>query len=388
VEVKTSKTIKVSPSNCIEIRGLQYMSDRQTLVSIGMPIFNGEKYIRDTLDSLLDQTFNDFEIIICDNQSTDNTEAICEEYALRDKRINYYKNPQNLGPAKNYNRVFRLSNGKYFKWASYDDLYMPHYLEKCVNVLEQNPDVAVCYPRVIFIDGNGQEIRKSNSNILNLDSSSAVERFRTYHQMIFPRVLADKSSRKNSRIRMGEDTTSSIEEKTITQGGNSREEKNHEFEKHPSGDRWTPIFGLIRRDVLEKTPKIASYVNSDVVLLGELSLAGRYHEVPEHLFLYRDHSEASGRSNKGYYEWSVWFDPENQGKVILPLWQQFFEFIHAINRSGLSIRDKFSCLILMSKWGLGMRVRLAKELIIVSLTTLNIREINFGKYKKKVPSQW
>ena len=89
------------------------MSNNKPRISIGMPVFNGEKFIAETLDSLLTQTYSDFELIISDNASTDNTEQICRKYASKDPRINYFRNKSNFGAAKNYNRVFKLSSGEY-----------------------------------------------------------------------------------------------------------------------------------------------------------------------------------------------------------------------------------------------------------------------------------
>src|SRR5665648_303497 len=90
------------------------------LVSIGLPVYNGADFVRQSIDSLLSQTFTDFELIICDNASTDNTEQICQAYAAKDPRVHYYRNPRNLGAPGNYNRTVKLSKGKFFKWAAAD----------------------------------------------------------------------------------------------------------------------------------------------------------------------------------------------------------------------------------------------------------------------------
>ena len=97
-------------------------------VSIGLPVYNGENFLEFALDSILGQTFQDFELIISDNASTDATESICRRYAAKDSRIRYYRNPNNQGAAQNYNRVFALARGEYFKWAAHDDVCKPNYL--------------------------------------------------------------------------------------------------------------------------------------------------------------------------------------------------------------------------------------------------------------------
>ena len=102
-------------------------------VSIGMPVYNGEEFLERALDSLLAQSFSDFELIISDNASQDKTQEICLRYAARDPRVKYYRNETNIGAAENFNRVFALSSGEYFKWAGHDDSWTPDYLERCVS---------------------------------------------------------------------------------------------------------------------------------------------------------------------------------------------------------------------------------------------------------------
>ncbi|HMB96546.1 MAG TPA: glycosyltransferase family A protein, partial [Tepidisphaeraceae bacterium] len=124
-------------------------------VSIGMPVRNGQRFIRQAIDSLLAQTFTNFELIICDNASTDSTEAICREYASRDSRVRYFRNSRNLGPAGNHNKCVDLSQGDYFRWHAHDDMCAPDYLEKCVECLDHNPDVVIAYPRTLIVDEEG-----------------------------------------------------------------------------------------------------------------------------------------------------------------------------------------------------------------------------------------
>src|SRR4029450_429833 len=109
-------------------------------LSIGIPVFNGQEFLPELLDSLLAQTFRDFEILICDNASSDQTSEICSEYERRDSRIHYLRNGRNLGATANFNQVFELSKAPLFKWAAHDDLYYDDYLAVCVSLLEANPD--------------------------------------------------------------------------------------------------------------------------------------------------------------------------------------------------------------------------------------------------------
>src|SRR3989304_6465989 len=123
------------------------MIDETPLVSVGLPVFNGNKYIEQAIDSILAQTYQNFELIISDNASNDRTQEICQAFVARDKRIKYFRNDKNLGAAPNFNNVFNLSSGKYFKWAAYDDLLAPDFLSRCIDVLESMPDVVLCFPK-------------------------------------------------------------------------------------------------------------------------------------------------------------------------------------------------------------------------------------------------
>ena len=135
------------------------MLSNKPCVSIGLPVYNGEKFLKETLDSILAQTFEDFELIISDNASTDRTEEICKEYAAKDRRIRYYRNKENLGAGWNNNRVFELCTGEYFKWNAHDDVCAPEFLERCIKVLVQDPTVVLCYPKVTVIDEQGKFVR-------------------------------------------------------------------------------------------------------------------------------------------------------------------------------------------------------------------------------------
>ena len=120
-------------------------------LSIGIPVYNGENYLEKAIQSFLTQTFQDFEIIITDNCSTDRTQEICQKYVTLDPRVHYFRNETNLGCTGNFNRVFQYAKGKYFKWAPHDDLYEPTFLEKCVEPLERAPGVVLCYTRTTVI---------------------------------------------------------------------------------------------------------------------------------------------------------------------------------------------------------------------------------------------
>ena len=135
------------------------MNENSARISIGLPVYNGELFLKEAIDAVLNQTFRDFELIISDNASTDRTAQICRDYAANDSRIRYYRNETNIGANPNFRRVFALSSTEYFKWVSHDDLQTLDFLEKTVAIMEQDPDIVLCYPRVRVIDEAGNTIK-------------------------------------------------------------------------------------------------------------------------------------------------------------------------------------------------------------------------------------
>ena len=128
-------------------------------VSIGVPVYNGERFIRQSVESLLAQTYGDFELVITDNASTDGTEEVCRELVKKDKRVRYVRNEKNLGGPGNFRRVFALCSGEFHKWSTADDYWDPTVIEKCVAVLDREPDVVLCYPKSNLVDASGRSDR-------------------------------------------------------------------------------------------------------------------------------------------------------------------------------------------------------------------------------------
>jgi glycosyltransferase involved in cell wall biosynthesis len=219
-------------------------------VSLGMPVYNGQRYIEEALDSLLSQSFEDFELIVLDNASTDRTEDICRAYAGKDERIRYLRNRQNYGVIYNFNTVFRLTTGDYFKWAAADDICGPDYLLRAVEMLDRDPSVVLVWAKTSGIDGNGDpagvpfEVSDLNAP-RSVYSPDPVVRFR--------RLL--------------------------------------------SNVWWVdgPFYGLMRSEVLSRTPLHPNHISGDQILIAELSLHGRFYEIPENLFFTRVHSGKTSR---------------------------------------------------------------------------------------------
>lgn len=283
------------------------MSKNTVAVSIGLPVYNGEKYIRQAIESALVQTFDDFELIISDNASTDSTEKICREYAGKDRRIRYYRADRNYGAAKNYNRVFELSRGKYFKWMASDDGMEPEFLKKAVEVLDRDKSIIlVCSQYIQYNEFDKIVSLRFDAGNHDAVSAKASQRFRQA---------------------LGE------------MGGN------------------LPIFGLIRADILNQTSLIRPFIGSDDCLVLELVLKGKFLQLPEHLLRLRDHPDsyhwlktssvdaAGRRSQKEGAPEAKWFNPKNNSSVYLPFWKRLLEYLRVVIASDEKWTAKFSMIM-------------------------------------------
>ena len=121
--------------------------DEACLVTVGLPVYNSARYVRQSLDSLLAQTFRDFVLIISDNASTDGTAEICEQYAATDPRVRYFRNDANIGNPRNFNRIAELTETRYLKWSTADDSWEPRFLELAFEVMESDPTIALVIRR-------------------------------------------------------------------------------------------------------------------------------------------------------------------------------------------------------------------------------------------------
>lgn len=217
--------------------GLKAPKDlRAGLASIGLPVYNGARYLREALDSLVAQDYADFEIIISDNASQDETEAICRDYAARDARIRYYRAERNMGPVWNAVQVYQAARGEYFMLAAHDDLRHPQYLSRCVAELERNPRALFCCTGVRLIDEVGRDISE------------------TFPYRSYPPTGATPRERLRALIR---------------------------------SSSWLHVYSLMRTSALAQTVLGKNMWGGDVVLMADLCLRGEVANVPEKLFDYR-----------------------------------------------------------------------------------------------------
>lgn len=270
-------------------------------LSIGLPVYNGENYLAQALDDLLDQSYTDFELIVSDNASTDRTEEICRAYAERDDRIRYVRQRVNTGAAENHNAVFWMATGELFKWASHDDLYGRDLLARCVAALDADPRLVLAHAWQAIIGPDG-EITQRVEYPLHTDSPSAPERFRS---MLF------------------------------TVGGDD-------------------FYGVIRSDVLRRTRLQESYHHADRTIVSELALYGPFHQVPEVLYFRRDHPDRAERARPTMRSRCANLDPRRASRLRHPavrlLGEYVWGFVSAIRRAPLSAADRNRCYRYLTQW--------------------------------------
>jgi glycosyltransferase involved in cell wall biosynthesis len=279
-------------------------------VSIGLPVYNGEDFVAKQLESLLEQTFTDFELLIVDNASTDRTSEICRSVAARDRRVRYHRNEQNIGGGPNQNLAFDLSTpAPYFKWAAHDDIHAPRFLERCVEALDRDPTAVLAFPKAELIDHDGNVL---GSRVLELPLSS-------------PDVLV-------------------------------------RFEAMLPSYDCLEIFGVIRRNALVGNPVMGLYKDADGVLLTRLALRGRFLEVPEVLFFNRRHaSQATIRFEQDSRQWAAWWDPANESRRVFPAWRRSAELCKAVLKAPLSTTDRLRCAVRLARWLRWRRKRLYED---------------------------
>jgi glycosyltransferase involved in cell wall biosynthesis len=268
---------------------------KEPLVTIGVPVYNGEQYVRQSLDALLAQTFSDFVLVISDNASTDRTGAICQEYVRQDQRVRYFRNEQNIGLSPNFNRIVHLTHTKYLKWSTSNDLVAPEMLADAVAAMEADPSIALCYPKTILIDESGKEISRYEDRLSLMDDDPTAR----YLKLL-------------NNIRLC-----------------------HQHQ------------GLIRTDMLRRTGLLPRHTDSDINLLAELSLYGKFYEIPKYQFFRRFHQDASSANHSAEHQARHYY--ARPGQLHLPSYRFHLAFFKGMLRSPLTIRQKSRLLYVLLK---------------------------------------
>jgi glycosyltransferase involved in cell wall biosynthesis len=270
-------------------------------LSIGLPVYNGEKYLAESLDALLGQSYEDFELIISDNASTDGTAGICRRYMKQDSRIRYIHQLCNVGAAPNHNFVVGQARGELFKWASYDDLYARDLLKSCVDALDEYPHVVLAHSWTALIDDLGQ-LTEAIEYPLDTASLRAPERFRS---LLYGKV--------------GDDS-----------------------------------YGIIRTAVLRRTSLLDSYHHADRTITTEFALHGPFYQVPDWLYFRRDHPDRAERARPTVRTRCANLDPRRADRLRHPAVRLYAEYlwgyVAAIRRAPLSPADRQECYRHLAQW--------------------------------------
>jgi hypothetical protein len=276
-------------------------------VSIGLPVYNGQRYLREAIESILGQSFGDFELIICDNASTDATPEICVEFEQQDGRVRYNRNKENIGAAANYGRVYDLSTAPYFKWAAGDDILGPDFLDICVKALDDDQSTVLATTQLQLIDDIGTPVPFHDT--LTEYIAGAGDRYRPVKEA---RNLASPVAHK----RFADIVLHMI--------------------------WYYQIYGVIRAEALAKTSLHGSYPGSEKVLMAELALLGRYYIAPEPLFFNRVHS--SHPTNPRTEGAVTYMDPKAHAGVKFAEGRVVQGYLRAISRAPISPGQKMACL--------------------------------------------
>jgi glycosyltransferase involved in cell wall biosynthesis len=300
-------------------------------ITIGMPVYNGEKFIRATVDSLLAQSFTDFELIVSDNASTDSTEQICREYAVKDPRFIYVRNARNLGPAANYNVSMDMARSDLFKWCAADDVYGPQCLERCIQTIDANPDAVAVYARTKIIDEEGKYVRDYDCEL----KLSAPHAFQRLAALIFVR------------------------------------HRNHGAHE---------IWSVMRLAKLREAGHKQALVRADSVLLVRIALLGKMLRLEEFHFFNRDHANRSSRylgkrevrADSKLSAWlgvgplpnGEWWDARLKGKILFPDWRVMQQYYLAVSQTRLSLFERISCHAVLAIFVVKHTPKLLRDVLI------------------------
>ncbi|WP_037313973.1 glycosyltransferase family 2 protein [Amycolatopsis orientalis] len=270
-------------------------------LSIGVPVYNGEDYLAEALDALLGQTYENFELIISDNASTDHTEEISREYAKQDPRVRYVRQPVNIGCAPNHNYCVDVARGELFKWGSDDDLYARDLLERCIEALDEHPEFVLSHSWTAMIDEKGV-VTQALKYPLNTVSPHAAERFRS------------------TLFATGGDDDGAV----------------------------------IRTEVLRRVAPLDSYHHADRTIISELALHGPFHQVPDWLYFRRDHPGRSEHEYPTVRKRASNLDPKRADKLRHPMVRLLGEYVlgyvNAIRNAPITGAEKRECFRYLRQW--------------------------------------
>jgi glycosyltransferase involved in cell wall biosynthesis len=291
-------------------------------VVVGLPVYNGERYLGAAIESHLAQSFGDFQLVISDNGSTDATD-ICADFARKDARVKVLRSPENRGILWNHRRVFEAieSPHQYFRWAAADDIMEPGLLEAMVEVLDTRSEVEAVVPDTRNIDTDNRIIG-SMARTLDLQSADAFERAR--------QVLT-------------------------------------------SGYQMVIAFGLFRASTLQSLRTRPDYIGWDFVFLWELALRGQMVQPVGPVLLRRFHPGAMSNV-KTAKEMRKWVEPKSSARMTFPHWTWAYERLRALLAAPLPRHDRLRIAKLLARVTVWQRGALAKDVTQAARRVLRLSD--------------
>jgi glycosyltransferase involved in cell wall biosynthesis len=293
-------------------------------VSICLPVFNGENYVATAIESMLAQTFADFELVITDNASTDRTEEICRKFADADPRVRYHRNERNVGGARNQAIAVQLSRGRYVRLSAHDDKMAPTHLQECVALLEARPDAVIAFTGTVVIDEVGAEVIRYRSMRGTADTPS-----RRFRELIF---------------------------------------RDHNCDA---------IYGVIRGDVVRRVRPMENFIDGDKVFLCRLAFYGPFVSIDRPLFYKRFHPK---NWVGNWRDRMAWYNPDAKGKATFPNWLELFSYSNAVVTSPIPPLERLRCGATVVHWLVRYAPKLAKDLFVAAAVSLPLGKRGQGLY--------
>jgi len=297
----------VSPAQSV----IHNNDSRRPLVSVVLPVYNGEQFLPKAIETVLTQTFDDLELIISDNASTDTTAEIAAHYVRIDQRVRYLRHAQNLGVDRNWTFAALQARGKYLKWLSSSDYLAPNLLANCVDRLNADRSAVLCFPATQQIDTNDRLLR-AVSHDFEVVSTDPIERFF--------RVVSNLQV--NSPM----------------------------------------IAGLIRRDAVFATLPLGNYPSADLVLTAKLSLHGRFVMLPEALF-YRRVGDAHSTADRTPLQIERMYNPDATRPRRLIVTRRLLGYFIAALVGPVPLSDRLRAIVIAVRHAYWCRRYILQELL-------------------------
>jgi len=268
-------------------------------VSIGLPVFNGERYLEEAIASVLGQSYTDLELIITDNASTDRTPDICAQACRQDARIRYFRNEKNLGAAPNYNRAWSHATGEYFKWLAHDDRIKPRFIEAAVAALDANPDAVLCNSEAEYIDGEGRHLG--------------------FYRSVLEQCKSGRPAEQLAAILLNSHTC-------------------------------IDFFGLIRREAMVGSILHEAFSGADKAFIAQMALRGRLIQLNEPLVEVREHPHRYTRTTKSARMKLAWHDTSKTNRVDFPVLTLYRTCRDMVETERLDPADQAQCRWVMRRF--------------------------------------